>query len=80
MEIPGPAIGLLVLVVTGYLIWLVFTIVWEVAEDRGHNPWAWVLVSLCWSPFGSMFVLWLFFVVKEPRNGWKRPYCRVIPF
>ncbi len=44
-----------------YVTWLIFAIVWQMAEDRGHNPWAWIIVSLCWSPFGSMFVLWMFF-------------------
>lgn len=51
-----------------YLVWAVFAIVWDMVEDRGHNPWAWLFISLAWSPFGSMFVLWLFFPTQDEES------------
>ncbi len=47
------------------LVWVIFSIVGDMARDRGHSPWPWWIVSLCWSPFGSMIVLWLFFDVVD---------------
>jgi len=47
-----------------WVAWQVFAIVGEMAEDRRHNPWPWWLLSLAWSPFAVMFILWLFFPVN----------------
>lgn len=45
-------------------------IVWQMVKDRGHTPWGWILGSLCWTPFGSMFVMWIFsqLIKPTPRN------------
>lgn len=48
-----------------WLFYWIFATVWQMAEARGRNPWFWFLVSLCWSPFGSMFVLWAFYEVRS---------------
>lgn len=48
-----------------YLIYLIFAVVGDMAKARGHSPWLWWFISLVWSPFGSMFVLWLFFDVQD---------------
>lgn len=54
------------------LIWLIFAlfqIVGDMAVKRGHNPWPWWLLSLSWSPFGSIIVMWLFFEpIKDSRE------------
>jgi uncharacterized membrane protein len=45
-------------------IWLIFALfqtVGDMAVKRGHNPWPWWLLSLSWSPFGSIIVMWLLF-------------------
>lgn len=46
-------------------IWLLFKWIGDMARARGHSPWPWWFISLAWSPFGSIFVLWLFFPTKE---------------
>ena len=58
-------VTVLVYAVIVVIIWQVFALVWQMAEDRGHNPWGWMFISLCWSPFGSMFVMWLFFPIPK---------------
>ena len=51
---------LMIIALIAGVIWIL-KIVGDMAVARGHSPWAWWFVSLAWSPFGSMFVLWLFF-------------------
>jgi len=56
------AIFMLLLLIA--LIWFtcaLFALVGDMARDRGHNPWPWWLLSLSWSPIGSIVVMWLFF-------------------
>ncbi len=53
------SLALLTLVLV--IVWQVFALVGDMARERGHSPWPWWLISFFWSPFGSMFVLWLFF-------------------
>jgi uncharacterized RDD family membrane protein YckC len=55
-----------------YLIYFVFAKVGDMAKARGHSPWPWWFISLAWSPFGSMFVLWLFFRVQHTNIGSQR--------
>lgn len=46
------------------MIWLtyaLFVLVGDMARARGHNPWPWWLLSLSWSPIGSIMVMSLFF-------------------
>ncbi|WP_204114172.1 hypothetical protein [Shimia biformata] len=49
------------------LIWQLFMIVADMAEERGRDPTGWVLLALFWSPFGAMFLLWLFGPVNPKR-------------
>ena len=41
------------------------------AVARDHNPWPWWIISVIWSPFASIFILWLFFdkVNDNPGDG-----------
>lgn len=52
------SLAVLILIIVG--IWLVFSFVADMATARGQNPTLWIVVSIFWTPFGSMFVLWLF--------------------
>lgn len=53
-----------------WLIFALFQLVGDMAVKRGHNPWPWWLLSLSWSPFGSIIVMWLFF---EPTKNLGMP-------
>ena len=44
-----------------WVIWVLLAEVGVMARARGRSPWAWCLLSIALSPFGSMFVLWAFF-------------------
>lgn len=46
-------------------IWLLFSHIGDMARRRDHNPWGWWFLSVVWSPFGSIFVLWAFFPIKN---------------
>ncbi len=61
MEIGLPLIFLLVAVL---LTCLVFSIVGDMAKARGHSPWPWWIISLCWSPFGWTINQRLFLSLK----------------
>lgn len=62
IEVIGALIGIGLM---GVLVWAIFSLIGEMARDRGHNPWAWWFLALAWSPFGSIFVMWLFFPIKD---------------
>ncbi|MEW2915300.1 hypothetical protein [Leisingera sp. JC11] len=47
------------------IVWAVFSLIGEMARERGHSPWPWWLISIAWSPIASIVILWLFFPVKE---------------
>lgn len=47
---------------------IIAIIVWQMADNRRHNPWGWIFVSVCWSPFGSMFAMWMFFPIDAIDN------------
>lgn len=64
--------AVLALCLTLYLIYFIFAKVGNMASARGHSPWPWWFISLAWSPFGSMLVLWLFFPVQHTNGGWQR--------
>ena len=49
------------------IVWALFSLVGEMARNRGHNPWPWWLLSIAWSPIASIIVLWLFFSVEESK-------------
>ncbi|WP_073032225.1 hypothetical protein [Roseovarius pacificus] len=60
--------AILVILMIISMIWLVyqlFVIVGEMSLRRGHNPWPWWLLSLAWSPFAVMFILWVFFPAER---------------
>ncbi|GEM_PF-6752880 len=62
----GAAILILVYLATVLVVlWLLFATVWRMAEKRGHNPWGWLFISLCWSPVGSIIVMWVFFPILD---------------
>ncbi|MCV2877629.1 hypothetical protein OE699_02085 [Sedimentimonas flavescens] len=46
-----------------FILYAIFSIVNDMAIARGQNPWPWLFLALVWSPFGSMFVLWMFYDV-----------------
>ena len=56
-------VGVTLLIFIGaiWLPYVLFALVGDMARVRGHNPWPWWLLSLSWSPFGSIVVMWLFF-------------------
>ncbi|MCZ4269035.1 hypothetical protein O4H48_14135 [Rhodobacteraceae bacterium G21628-S1] len=56
---------LFVLALMVVIVWALFSLVGEMARDRGHNPWPWWLLSIAWSPIASIIILWLFFSVEE---------------
>ncbi|OBY25226.1 hypothetical protein [Leisingera sp. JC1] len=58
---------IVVLVFFVWVVWLVFSLVGDMARARGHNPWPWWLLSIAWSPFASIVILWLFFSVEESK-------------
>jgi len=61
-------LGLAGLAAFGLLIAIFFWLLRKVgnmAKARGHNPWPWWILSIVWSLFGSIIILWLFFKVKE---------------
>ncbi len=51
-----------------WILYQLFVIVGDMASARGHNPWPWWLLSLAWSPFAVMFILWVFFDVSENQH------------
>jgi hypothetical protein len=55
---------LFVLALMVVIVWALFSLVGEMARDRGHNPWPWWLLSFAWSPIASIIILWLFFSVE----------------
>lgn len=61
-------VPLLFVVFALLILWLVFSTVGDMAEARGHSPWPWWIISVCWSPFGSMIVMWLFFPVLDEEE------------
>ncbi|CUK19852.1 hypothetical protein RUE5091_04437 [Ruegeria denitrificans] len=63
---------LLIFTLVILVIWLIFSVVGDMARARGHSPWPWWIISLCWSPFGSMLVLWIFFDVVDEGQVWGR--------
>jgi hypothetical protein len=58
-------IPLLVFVAFIWLTIALFALVGRMARDRGHSPWPWWLLSVVWSPIGSIVVMWLFFRVRS---------------
>ncbi len=58
-------LALLVFAIFGLFIWLLFSHIGDMAKRRKHSPWAWWFLALCWSPFGSIFVLWAFFPITH---------------
>jgi hypothetical protein len=47
--------------------WSFFATIGSMARDRGQSPWTWWMLSLFWSPFGSIAVMWFFFR-KRPAH------------
>ena len=64
-EIVPALVGILALIFSLYLIYFVFAVVSNMARARGHSPWPWWFISLAWSPFGAMVVLWMFFDIQD---------------
>lgn len=54
-----------VLALFGFLVWQVFALVGDMARDRGKDPVPWWILSIFWSPFGSMLILWAFYDRKD---------------
>lgn len=50
------------------IIWQLFALIGDMAEDRGHSPWPWWILAVMWSPFGSIIILWMFFDVVEDNK------------
>lgn len=67
-EVFGSLFGFAAMGLVVFLIYQLFALVGDMARARGHDPWAWWLISICWSPFGSIIVMWLFFPrIEEGR-------------
>jgi hypothetical protein len=64
-----PLFAICALGLTIWIVYVIFQIVGEMAEARGHSPWPWWIISLCTSPFTAMFLLWLFFDLTEPEHN-----------
>ncbi|MGR3815188.1 MAG: hypothetical protein ACU0AU_13915 [Cognatishimia activa] len=59
-----PVLALIMLVLVLLFFWLLFSHIGDMARRRGHSPWPWWFLSVVWSPFGSIFVLWFFFPIE----------------
>lgn len=60
--------AILTLVIFGvvlWLIWCLFALVGDMAENRGQDRLLWQVVALVINPFGAIIILWLFCSVKE---------------
>jgi len=60
--------GLFAIALGVIIIWQLFALVGDMAEEREHSPWPWWILSVIWSPFGSIIILWMFFDVIEDKN------------
>ncbi|PHQ98869.1 MAG: hypothetical protein COB39_06970 [Marinosulfonomonas sp.] len=58
-------LGLAFIAFIVWIVWLIYALVWQMAQDRGHNPWGWLFISLFMSPFGAIFTMWLFFPIDK---------------
>ena len=66
--------GLLAIALVLFIIWQLFALIGDMAEDRGHSPWPWWILAVMWSPFGSIIILWMFFDVVEDKNQEQEPF------
>lgn len=60
------AVSVLLTVVVA--IWLVFIVPADMAKARGRSALSWVLVSVCFSPFGAIILLYLLGDAPEARS------------
>ena len=60
-----PILALIILVFVVLCVWFLFSHIGDMARRREHNPWAWWLLAIFWSPIGSIFILWAFFPIKN---------------
>lgn len=52
------------------IVYQLFALVGDMAEDRGQSPWLWWLLAVFISPFGSMIILWVFFdLLDDDEEG-----------
>jgi len=49
-------------------IWLVFIVPADMAKAHGRSALGWVLVSVCFSPFGAIILLYLLGDAPEARS------------
>ncbi len=54
--------------VIGVILYQLFALVGDMATDRGHDPWVWWIISLVWSPVGSIIVMWVFFPIEDDES------------
>lgn len=48
-----------------WIIWQLFVIVGDMAEERGQDRFLWQVCALFINPIGAMLLLWLFCSVKH---------------
>ena len=59
-EIIGSIFGVLIaLLAVWFIIWLYILLPSDMASSRGRNAFAWVLVSIFFSPILAIFLLWI---------------------
>ncbi|MGB0158585.1 hypothetical protein [Thalassovita mediterranea] len=64
-------VAFLFILIFFYAVYALFAHIGDMARRRGHSPWPWWIISVLWSPFGSIAILWLFFEIK-PSDGWRQ--------
>lgn len=61
-----------------FMAWALYATVGEMAQDRGHSRWIWWMISMVWSPFIVIFVMWLLFpkrVAEASEEGTELDEC-----
>lgn len=60
---------ILIALIAGLVIlYQLFALIDDMAEERGMNPWPWLVIGLFWTPFGSIIILWLFYDLAEDES------------
>ncbi len=60
MDILGVLFGVVAVILGIYIVFFLYVkIPMEMAEDRGRDPYKWLIVSIFFSPLVAIFLLWL---------------------
>jgi len=59
-EVIGAILGLMMMgLMMWFIVWLFILLPSNMASSRGRSAFSWVLVSIIFSPFLAIFLLWL---------------------